>query len=219
MGWSEITVLAVGAAFLVTVLLPLALADPVRDPVAGDTRTSAPFSQDNLWPGEDHDYAVWVAGDGSPMAGRRARGGEAWETIDLGKLPGNPLEAPTADDEHNVYAIAEGPDGRVHVIGNMHNDPLRYVRTTGHLQFTDWEAAEVAGPTDQVTYPRFVRRAGGELLFFRREGKAGLGDTLLDVLGEDGQWSHVGVVVDGTDSEESPYLNRIAYDPEPIEST
>jgi hypothetical protein len=77
-----------------------------------DLRNSGPFIQDKLWLGERHEYAVIVDLDGMPIAARRALDGGDWETVDLSRIAGNPLDAPTIDDRHNVYSIAEGPDGR-----------------------------------------------------------------------------------------------------------
>jgi len=177
---------------------------------AADERNGQAFIQDNLWTEGDHQFAVMVDHKGNPIVARRSRTGGPWETALLGDLPGNPLAAPTADDEHNVYVIAVDGRGHVHVMGNMHNDPLRYVRSTSPMSIDAWEAAAIAGPARRVTYPQLVDVAGS-LLFFRREGESGDGAILLDVLDRGARdWRHAGVVLDGAPSGESPYLHEVA---------
>jgi hypothetical protein len=188
---------------------------PGEAPGDGDLVNGRAFVQDNLWTAGDEQYAVWAAEDGTPLAGRRASEADAWDVVDLAALPGNPLDAPTDPDDHNVYVVGVDAAGHVHVAGNMHNDPLRYVRTRVPGDLGTFEAAGVAGPADEVTYPRFVGLPDGTLLFFRREGGAGRGETLLDRIGPgDDGWEHVGTVLDGTATRESPYLHRVAVDPD-----
>src|SRR2546421_5454366 len=116
---------------LVVVLVVLGLRSDGKE--RADLRNGQVFIQDNLWSAGGYQYAVWVGSDGTPHAGRRRRGSREWKIVNLAKLRGNPLAAPTADDTHNVYVIAADAEGGVHVAGNMHLSPLRYVRGLGSL--------------------------------------------------------------------------------------
>jgi hypothetical protein len=183
-------------------------------PLELNPRNGRAFIQDNLWRGVSHDFAAWFDDEGVPMVGRRAHGGAAWEVVNLGALPGDPMDSDQSADNHLVLAVAEDARGIVHVLGNSHGGPLAYVRTAGPGDFTSWEEASIAGPSDDVTYPRIVARNDGTLLLFRRDGVPGNGDTLLDELVAGAtEWSHVGVVFDGRATGESPYLHRIVHDP------
>ena len=95
----------------------------------------------------------------------------------------------------------------------MHNDPLRYVRdSTGDLE--GWTTAPHPAAGESVTYPAFVALPDGTLLFFRREGRAGLGALVLDALPPGARsWRSLGVVLDGRPSGESPYVHHVAVDP------
>lgn len=175
---------------------------------------SAAFVNDNLWTEGGRQFAVWVDEQGSPVVGRRQTLEGPWETSDLGRMVGNPLGSPTPPDHHRVYVVAVDAAGYVHVAGNMHSDPLRYVRSEKPFAIDSWVRAEMVGSEEEsVTYPAFVRVPGGELLFFYRDGGAGHGDVVLNRLeAATGQWRRVGKLLDGRSSGESPYLQRIAVD-------
>jgi len=197
---------------LVVVLVVVGLRSDQQQ-VHADLRNGQVFIQDNLWSAGAYQYAVWVGTDGTPYAGRRRRGGQEWKIVNLAKLRGNPLAAPTVNDTHNVYAIAVDAGGGVNVAGNMHLSPLRYVRAPpGRLDH--WATGPAPARERSVTYPAFTALPDGTLLFWRREGMAGEGAVVLDALDPGAsRWRSLGVVLDGRPSGESPYLNHIAVDP------
>jgi len=185
-------------------------------PAPADLHNGQVFIQDNLWSTATEQYAVWVGRDGTPYAGRRDRGDDDWDVADLGSVAGNPLGAPTAADLHNVYAIAVDTDGVVHVVGNTHGGPLRYIRSAAPGDIHDWvdASSSIPGPVDQVTYPRFVALPDGTLQFWYRAGGSGNGDLTLAVLdAQSGEWRSNGVIVEGRSADESPYPHHIAVDP------
>jgi hypothetical protein len=203
-----------GMLLLGRVVADVATTSPAADIPRTDDRNGRVSIQDNLWSTEDEQYAVWTAPDGSPFAAKRHRGDDDWQVVNLARLPGNPLRAPTEADRHNVYVIALDSRGFVHIAGNMHNDPLRYIRSVRPRDLTSWEIGSIEGPATHVTYPAFVGLPDGTLLFWRREGVSGEGSLLLDVLAPGAPtWRHVGVIVDGRSTQESPYLHRTAVDP------
>ncbi len=213
-GWVMRAVAVLVPVVAVVVIVASTREEAARSTQATDVRNGRVFIQDNLWSTETEQYAVWVAPDGTPFAGKRARGGGAWRIENLGALPGNPLAAPTENDEHNVYAIAVDGRGYVHVIGNMHNGPLRYIRSRRPRDLASWETGRLAEPATSVTYPRLVALPDGTLLFWRRESTSGAGVILLDALGPGAdQWEHIGAVLDGTTTGEIPYVHDVAVDP------
>jgi hypothetical protein len=204
---------AVATAAVVVAAIQFGRAED-ESPPAADLRNGRVFIQDNLWSTDDAQYATWVDSQGTPYVSKRPRGDDDWEVVEVAGLPGNPLDAPTVDDPHHVHVLGVDAEGHIHVMGNMHRDPLRYVRSTRPGDITEWEPADVAGDASHVTYPKLVRLPDDTLLFFRREGTPGDSGILLDALppGADG-WEHVGTVLDGRPSDEIPYIHRVAVDP------
>jgi hypothetical protein len=200
------------ALSLVAVAVLVAVGLSSEAPTASDLRNGRVFIQDNLWSTRDRQYAVWVGLDGTPYAGRQRPGSSEWEIVNMAKLPGNPLSAPTAEDEHNVYAIATDARGGVHIAGNMHDDPLRYVRSAAG-GFGTWKRAPGPARHDRVTYPAFTALPDGTLLFWRRVGSSGQGRIELDALQPGASsWRSIGTVLDGRPNGEGPYLNHVAID-------
>lgn len=206
--------LTVSTALLI-VLLVANLVSPGGETIPeADPRNGQVFIQDNLWSTASAQYAIWVAPDGTPYAGSRRRGSEEWTTASLAEVARNPLAAPTADDTHNVYAIATDAEGNVHVAGNMHDNDLRYLRSPARSALQRWQPRPAPSGSESVTYPAFVALPDGTLLFWRRQGISGNGDIYLDALSPGARrWRHLGVVLDGTTSNENPYLHHIAVDP------
>jgi hypothetical protein len=208
-------VVAAGVLLLWRVVPGLTTESTSADIPRADLRNGRVFIQDNLWTTGDEQYAVWTAPDGTPYAGKRRRDEDRWQIVNLARIPGNPLAAPTDDDLHNAYVIAVDSLGYVHVAGNMHNDPLRYIRSQRPRDLRSWDVASVEGPTSIATYPTFVELNDGTLLFWHRQGISGDGFLLLDRLppGER-TWEHIGVFADGRPTQESAYVHDVAVDPD-----
>jgi hypothetical protein len=174
---------------------------------------SLPFTQDPLASDGERQYAVWISGTRrSPLLSVRALPDGSWAAPrDLAALPGSAFAAPTRLDPHNSYALGVDTGGCLHVAGNHHNEPLRYMRSQPR-DLDRWERGAMVGSEEEsVTYPAFVSLPDGSLLFFYRDGRAGYGDVYLNRLGpgEEG-WSRIGKLVEGRRSGESPYLNHVA---------
>lgn len=206
--------LAISTILLVVLLIANLISAGGDSSPDADSRNGQVFIQDNLWSTASRQYAIWVGPDGTPYAGSRRRGEEEWTTANLADVPRNPLATPTADDTHNVYAIATDAEGDVHVAGNMHDNDLRYLRSPAGAALERWEPRPAPSGSESVTYPAFTALPDGTLMFWRRQGISGNGDVYLDTLGPGARhWQHRGVVLDGTASNESPYLHHIAVDP------
>ncbi|AQR75307.1 BNR repeat-containing protein [Sphingomonas sp. LM7] len=111
----------------------------------------------------------------------RARGSSWWTYTRLPSWVGW--------DSHNRIAMAVDAEGQLHVAANMHNDPLVYfrtrlpgdVRTLARVQMMVDAAAERS-----MTYPEFLKDAGGRLIFKYRDGGSGRGREIYNVADGEG---------------------------------
>lgn len=151
-------------------------------------------------------YAAWYAPDNSLQLARRDPAG-AWESITL------PI-ALQVDDSHNCIALAVSTsDGRLHVCAGQHGDPMFYTRSAEGVvdDVPPWCAslfepvgATLAGtPVGDLTYPTFVAKPSGGLLFAYRNGLSGNGRMRLAEY-EDGAWTVLGDVSASTGSWTAP---------------
>ncbi|MEX2670749.1 MAG: BNR repeat-containing protein [Phycisphaeraceae bacterium] len=105
------------------------------------------------------------------------------------------LDRVTGWDSHNYITMAVDVDEQLHVTGDMHNDPLFYLRTTKPLDITTLEQVpNMVGPEREhcVTYPRFIQGPSGELIFRYRDGGSGRGDDYYNVYHPDMQvWTRL----------------------------
>lgn len=95
----------------------------------------------------------------------------------------HPLETTLGWDSHNYVTMAVDRDGALHVAGNMHRDPLFYVRTAPGGDIRTAERVDTmvdAAREDSVTYPVFLRQADGSLIFYYRNGGSGSGSIYLN---------------------------------------
>jgi hypothetical protein len=73
--------------------------------------------------------------------------------------------------------------GQLHVAGNMHNDPLVYFHTTEAGEVRTLARAPMVGDEAErsMTYPAFLKDAGGRLIFKYRDGGSGRGREIYNV--------------------------------------
>ena len=109
----------------------------------------------------------------------------------------------TGWDSHNALSVAIDRDGHIHVIGNLHNDPLLYFRSDAPGDIRGMTRIATLGDEKverRMTYPVFLKAADGRLVFKYRDGGSGDGNEIYRVYDEDTRrWSALmpGPLVDG----------------------
>ncbi|EPY7429743.1 BNR-4 repeat-containing protein [Klebsiella pneumoniae] len=131
---------------------------------------SSPYSQDNIIVSGDYQYAIVINASRNPVIMQRNKYGGPWKLFDLSTIPGNPLNAPTELDGHNIYSIAVTPSGRITVAGNMHGSAWRGVMSTNAHDITSWGAFDWGNGGTDNTYPSFLTFPDGTLLCYFRRG-------------------------------------------------
>ena len=133
----------------------------------------------------------------------------------------------SVDDAHNTISMGIcANDGSIHLSYDHHNDKLHYSYSiAGSANDPDnmpWEASSFCATTDimdkaveNVTYPRFISKPDGNLIFECRFRWSGWGDSYLrEYDGNTKKWSLVGRYVQGEDvlPTSCAYINGMTYD-------
>ncbi len=86
-------------------------------------------------------------------------------------------------DSHNSVTMAVDEEGLLHLSGNMHCVPLVYFRSREPLDPTTLErATPMVGPREsRCTYPIFLRRNDGALVFLYRDGDSSNGEQIANL--------------------------------------
>lgn len=162
-------------------------------------------------------FASWVTlvgGARKYMIGSRIAGEAFWrQLVNATDVASSPLGTPT-QDSHNAVSIGVDGDGFIHVAGNMHVDPLKYMRSSSAGSLKAWSAPGMIGTEEtEVTYPAFVRLLNGDLLFFYRDGGSGNGDLMLNRYTTATQtWTRIAKLIDGKTVSRSPYWSHVAVE-------
>ncbi len=157
---------------------------------------------DNAWAGmfvvmdlvtrEDEQYVGYWNEDREMVIAHRTLGDT---DEDHSEWAYNTLDENLLWDSHNYISLGLDRDGNLHVSGNMHNDPMVYFRTTtpGDISTLERQDYVVDPATEQsVTYPEFVNRQDGSLVFSHRDGGSGDGVSYFNVYDEaNGSWTRL----------------------------
>ena len=152
---------------------------------------------DQVWSGHSVNFAIEVTRKQIVVAyydaqrrltvASRDRLGGAWKY--------RKLESVTGWDSHNYLAMAVDHVGQLHLIGNMHNDPLNYFRTTVADDIETFERVPVLvnpGLEQRMTYPVFMRDREWRLILKYRDGGSGNGNEIFAVYSPStARWSHL----------------------------
>lgn len=174
----------------------------------------APFNQDALVSNTLSQYAVWVDENFKVWVGRREHHSSQWiysNVSDQGVFIFDTVKK----DGHYNHSIALDKDGFIHLSGGMHAGSLNYARSDTSGNPGSFTRHSMTGVNESnVSYPRFVRRKDGELLFFYRDGSSPNSDTHVNIYDTATKtWSKlVPKLIDGVATGEGVYLNHIAVD-------
>lgn len=103
------------------------------------------------------------------------------------------LDSWTGWDSHNYIAAAVDRAGQIHVVANLHGDPLVYYRSTrpgDPRSLTKITTMVAAAREQRMTYPIFLTDAAGGLIFKYRDGGSGNGNEIYNRYDSTtGRWS------------------------------
>jgi hypothetical protein len=106
-------------------------------------------------------------------------------------------------DAHNKVEVAFDKNGIIHLVGNMHTNPLVYFRSTKPYDPRTLKQVDVMAVQEdenRMTYPEFFKGPDGALHFKYRDGTSGQGQWYYNKWNADaGTWKHLHntVLLDG----------------------
>lgn len=186
----------------------------------GEQLSGQQFQTEGILTYKGYQYTVYYNLSRNVCIARRKMPVGNWEEVAL------PYKNST-DDAHNVITmgICE-KDGSIHLAYDHHNDALHYCYSTAGSandpKNMPWEASSFSATTStmdvsvpNVTYPRFISKPDGNLLFECRFNYSGYGDSYLrEYDGETKKWTLIGRYVQGEDvtPDACAYINGMSYD-------
>jgi len=186
----------------------------------GEQLSGQQFQTDGILTYKGYQYAVYYNLNRNVCIARRKLPLGSWQEVVL------PYRN-TVNDAHNTISMGiSAKDGRIHLSYDHHNDPLRYSHSIkGSANDPDnmpWDASAFSATTNimdkaipNVTYPRFISKPDGNLLFECRFRWSGFGDSYLREYNADTQrWSLIGRYIQGEDvsPDACAYINGMSYD-------
>lgn len=168
---------------------------------------AAIFRTNSLVTFGDTQTIAFYDGDGNVMLGQRKIGTSAWK-LQKTRFKGQ------AQDAHNVISLGVDGRGILHMVWDLHNQKLRYVRSLapGSLELT--EEMPMTGEEEiRVTYPQFYHLPDGDLLFLYRDGSSGNGNAMLNRYDlQTDKWQAVQHPLVAGGGQRNAYLNTLAVD-------
>ena len=87
-------------------------------------------------------------------------------------------------DSHNYVTMELDKAGNLHVMGNMHADPIEYFRTSEPFNIRSLKRVSImvdSALERKMTYPIFMRNKNDELLVKYRDGGSGNGNEIYNI--------------------------------------
>ena len=93
------------------------------------------------------------------------------------------LDSKVGWDSHNSVVLKVDAKGYIHVVGNLHVNPLNYFRSAKPLDIHSLERIPQMTGKDEnrTTYPQFMDGPNGEFIFHYRQGSSGNGYEVYNV--------------------------------------
>jgi len=188
----------------------------------GEQLSGQQFQTDGLLTYKGYQYTVYYNQTRNVCIARRKMPLGNWQEVMLSYQN-------AVDDAHNTISMGIcHKDGSIHLSYDHHNSDLHYcysLEAAGSANDPDnmiWEVNSFSANTDimdkavpNVTYPRFISKPDGNLLFECRYRWSGFGDSYLrEYDGESKKWTLIGRYVQGEDvtPDACAYINGMTYD-------
>ena len=191
-------------AVILTAITIAFAAETDKKPITIDLRDKTPYVSekleiDTVWAGHpvgfylltdnNRQYAAYYDANRDMVVAMRDIGQDEWTKFkpqtDYHKPPSqaSPATCKLGWDSHNYITMAIDSEGFLHLSGNMHCNNLTYFRTTKPYNITTLtHIKEMTGSDEKrATYPVFLEKPDGTLLFKYRIGQSGNGNEIYNI--------------------------------------
>ncbi|MFC1518601.1 BNR repeat-containing protein [Pseudomonadota bacterium] len=180
-------------------------AQPVNESISVETMSNiSSIAIDNVWSGHrikpylltrgDHQFVAYFDANRQMTVAYRFGTG-TWRYYKVDSWLGW--------DSHNYVTMELDSQGHLHVMGNMHADPLEYFRTTEPYNVRSLQRMPLlvdSSIEQSMTYPIFKLNKQGELIVKYRDGGSGNGNEIYNIYDTKSQsWArlHENIFLDG----------------------
>ena len=131
-------------------------------------------------------YIAYYNADRHTVVGQRNLSDEQFELFRLPPKERDGREGTSTIlgwDSHNSLTLAVDEQGYIHMSGNMHANGLTYFRTSRPHDITSIVQVDqmVGDKENRCTYPVFIKRKDGQLIFRYRDGGSGNGNNIYNI--------------------------------------
>ena len=171
--------------------------------------------QDNIITRNGYQFCCYVNGNNKVCIAKRNVNSPKWEHKVIESFPTD-----VKPDGHYYLSMGMDRDGQIHLVGGEHGSPMRYVRTATPYDIDSFlRMTNMYGKDNEteVSYPCFVNKKDGGLLFFYRSG--GSDETYRYIVNafidepNDHRWVRLSSnLIYGNHTDGYPYLNHIVVD-------
>lgn len=147
---------------------------PVSNAWAANSVNAVIFRNDPITTVGEKQFVSFYDENGRVVIASRTLGESTWEET-VTPFTGNHKDA------HNMISLIADGDGYLHLSWDHHGHPLRYAVSKTPATPDFGEKTAMTGDTEtNVTYPQFFKLAGGDLIFFYRDGASGRGNLCMN---------------------------------------
>ena len=184
------------------------------DDVNGITNGTS-YIQDNIVTQNGFQFCCFVNSNNKVVAGKRTLvDGSQWEFAEVSTFP-----VDIKQDNHYTLSMGIDEEGAIHIAGGMHCSPMRYVRSANPYDISNFvRFAHMVSDDDTetyVSYPQFVKKQDGGLLFFYRAGNNPYQYIVNTFVAQPNNhhWARLSSnLISGDNETGYPYINHIARD-------
>lgn len=185
----------------------------------------ASFQQNAIMTFNGYQYVTYWTDDEKVAIGRKKLPSGNWEELRLDYERTNGI--PLSDNHQTISMGICANDGTIHIAYDHHDVPLQYQKSVSGLATNPedhlWEGSSFGAMQDYlegegtqvtpVTYPRFISKPNGDLLYECRLGQSGNGDSYLwEYSGTTEEWVSLGKYIEGSTVSQNAYINGMHYD-------